>query len=120
MFVAGQSGNPKGKPKGAISLRTRAIQEMIDSATVKPHEFLLAVLQGKKLPKVGKDGEDYIPTFSDRRHAATELMPYYLPKLKSIEVTGEIDGELTLKVVKRVVIDGEDSTSSPSQTHIEA
>lgn len=57
-FVPGQSGNPAGKPKGAVHLSTR-IQNMLDD---DDFETMLKTKDGKKIEFKGNPAEAIIKT----------------------------------------------------------
>lgn len=72
MFV---KGNP-GKPKGAVNKDVSDIRKRIKIFLDYETKHVLAVV--KKMPDV------------DRVHFYLEMLQYAVPKMKSIEVTGEV------------------------------
>lgn len=81
-----------GKPKGAINKKSAARAAAAKASGMMPHEFLLAVAQGKTI-----DG--YKPTFEDRMKCARDAAPYYASKLASVALHGaNEDGSFTFNV----------------------
>ncbi len=80
-----RGGRQKGQPnkKNAETIQRAAASGLL------PHEFLLAVSQGRLI-------DDYQPTFEDRMKAALGAAPYFAPKLASTEVKGDPDSPVAL------------------------
>ena len=72
-FKPGQSGNPKGKPKGAKSHVTRKRETEILAAGITPLDYMLEVLRDITQPTERRD------------EMAKAAAPYIHPKLASIE-----------------------------------
>jgi hypothetical protein len=87
-FVKGQSGNPAGKPKGAVSKSTALLKDAILRA---------AEQAGGQEGLVG-----YLTT-----QAAENPGPFMslLGKVLPMQVTGEDGGAVRIEVVKRVIVD---------------
>lgn len=71
-FQPGQSGNPKGKPKGTLHKTTKQRLEMIEKYKITPLEFLMSVMIDEANP------------MNERIDAAKAAAPYTHPKLAAI------------------------------------
>ncbi len=91
-FSKGQSGNPKGKPKGTLSRKSTLVIEAVRKALGKePIEHIIELIEG-------------LPTRSDKAEHYERLMPYMYPKLQNIEHSGGIDtGNTTGESVEKLV-----------------
>ena len=73
-FKPGQSGNPKGKPKGAISRQRRAVQAIAEELGITPAEVML-----RRMVELWERGTD------EARDKAVEVAamvaPYVHPRL---------------------------------------
>jgi hypothetical protein len=78
-----RTGNPRGRPKGAISRMSREAREAAASSGQLPHEFLLQVSRGEAIG-------DYQPDFKDRMAAAIAAAPFFAPKMAATEHSGSI------------------------------
>jgi hypothetical protein len=97
-----KTGNPRGRPKGAKSQRTKEREQAVqktakalegllpDAFTGDAHAFLMAVY---------KDGTNPI---KDRLAAATAAIGYEKPKLASVEVQAEIDATVSVSRIELV------------------
>ncbi len=87
MFQPGKSGNPSGRPKGAVNKTSAAIKERLES-------FLT-----DKLNKVEELYEELTPR--EQAQFLTDLMPYVLAKRKEVDHNINLEEEriLTIKVV---------------------
>ena len=75
-----------GRQKGTPNKRTIARQTLAAHAgAMLPHEFLLAVCQGKTV-------NGHKPTFAERMDAAVRAAPFYAPKKTAVAHTGRDGG----------------------------
>lgn len=96
-FKKGQSGNPKGKPKGALSHQNREASRIAAELGIDPFIILLHFaannweVLGYKSEygvKYSVSGDPYdVPTIEPelRVSAAKEACKYIIPQLKSVE-----------------------------------
>jgi hypothetical protein len=75
-FKKGTSGNPIGRPKGAVSTTTKLIREHISQA-----------IDGNKI----KDMLDKIDSPTEYINAISKLLPYSIGKVKAYEEIEKID-----------------------------
>jgi hypothetical protein len=89
-------GTPKppnsGRKPGSKNKRTEALEALKGKVRLDPLDFFRAVLEAD-LAVLGGDA----PTLDQRVTAAKELAGYLYPKLKAVEVTGDV-GELKIKL----------------------
>lgn len=71
-FKAGQSGNPSGRPRGAVNKLNRTIKELM-------HDFLTEKIQ--ELPALW---EKLSPR--DKVNFIKDIMPYYKAKIQAISI----------------------------------
>jgi len=79
-FKKGQSGNPKGRPKGAqdkVSSEARALFVSIMNGEVKHNEDALDALRTESSEKYLK--------------ALGGLMPYFMPKQQELQVSMDVE-----------------------------
>lgn len=72
-FKIGQSGNPSGRPQGAVNKLNRSIKELM-------HDFLINKIQ--ELPAIW----DKL-TPRDKANFIKDILPYYKAKLQSITIS---------------------------------
>ena len=75
-FKKGTSGNPTGRPKGAVSTTTKLIREHISQA-----------IDGNKI----KEMLDKIESPTEYINAISKLLPYSIGKVKAYEEIEEIE-----------------------------
>jgi hypothetical protein len=73
-FLPGQSGNPKGKPKGAISKKRREVQDIAHRLAITPAELML-----RRMVELWERGTDEA---KDKAvEVAAMVAPYVHPRL---------------------------------------
>jgi len=79
LFVKGQSGNPKGKPKGTTSKITKQLRDALKALISDELEQLPTLLSSLE-PK-------------ERLEMLVKLLPYVVPKVDNVKATAgeEID-----------------------------
>src|SRR5262249_12303201 len=87
-FKPGQSGNPSGKPKGALNKSTRAIMEAANATGQAPPEIMLEAMH-----KAWDAGD-----IENATKYAALAAPYCHPKLQSVEHSGKDDSPVRLVV----------------------
>lgn len=83
-FVKGQSGNPKGKPKGALGEKAKAWERLGDLITGQFTEDVIAYIE--KLPG------------DEKLEAYLKLLDYFKPKLQRSDNTTEHSFKTGLKI----------------------
>lgn len=92
-FQKGQSGNPKGKPRGAQGKATLRREAEIAAAGLTPLQFMLTVLRNDEA------------TSEDRKWAAQNAAPYVHPKLATVQHQGDKDNPLNvITTIERVIV----------------
>lgn len=99
MFQKGKSGNPAGRPKGALGKTTRAIAERVAKEGVTPLEVLTQIMRERwtfyqqelKKPLEGRDVQALAKAVEGAILAAEKAAPYMHPKLAAIEHSGEVE-----------------------------
>lgn len=94
-WTGGNSGNPKGRPKGAENKETKRIREWIG-------KFL-----ENNLDKLEEDITSLDP--KDRVKAISDLMEYAVPKLARVENVGDEGGAIQIRVLRH------GNTNTPEQ-----
>lgn len=85
LFVKGQSGNPAGRTPGSKNKFRFDVSEILNRWGCDPFKILIDLATKAKSEKV-------------RCEAATELCGYVAPKLKSIELTGDSENPVIVKL----------------------
>jgi hypothetical protein len=88
-FVKGQSGNPKGKPKGSVNKSTAEIKEIITRVVGNQLDMLEDDLKKIRKESPARAAEIYM-----------KMVDYVLPKQSKIELEGELNHR-----VEKVVIE---------------
>ena len=76
-FKKGQSGNPKGRPKGSTDEKTKYIRDWVVSV-------------------IGSNAQELLQKFNklsvkERWRVITQLLPYAIPKQTETKISGDID-----------------------------
>jgi hypothetical protein len=88
-FVKGTpTANPSGRPKGALSKRTRAIAERAAAEGISPLEVLLTAMRAAHAAGRTDDAARY----------AGMACPYIHPRLQAVEHAGNADRPVKLEV----------------------
>ena len=95
-FKPGQSGNPKGKPKGALNLTTRAAQELLDGEAQALTQKAVELAKGGNVLALRLCLERLIPPRKDRP------INLQLPQMAGVRDIPE-----ALGAVLKAVADGE-------------
>lgn len=83
-FQPGNSGNPKGKPKGTKNKIRFEVAEILARENCDPFKVLAQIALGN----IEYNNERPITGYL-RKEAAAELCTYVAPKLKAIELSSE-------------------------------
>ena len=81
-FKPGNKGGP-GRPKGAIAKRSEAMTKALGEEGYDPQSLIRLGFEIARDPKAKHD---------TRVHAIGTVLPYMLPRMSAIEVTGGKDG----------------------------
>lgn len=91
----GTSGNPKGRPPGAINKFSASVIEKASAEGLLPHEILLSFARGERQiqksenPITGEVTEHAVyPDLDMRLTAANMAAPYFSPKLAQVQHKG--------------------------------
>ena len=87
MAARGGARTGAGRRKGVPNKQTVARVSRAKASGMLPHEFLLAVSQGKTI-----DGHK--PTYAERVDAAAKAAPYYAARLATVSHTGKDGGPI--------------------------
>ena len=105
----GESGNPKGRPQGAVSALAKRDREKAAETGLLPHEILLEFARGgpiqqKRIDEHGKViAEDFYPDPKMRQEAAAAAAPYYAPRLSAQKV--DMSGDLAIRSMTDAELD---------------
>jgi Family of unknown function (DUF5681) len=110
-WVKGQSGNPKGRPKGSTNKRTRTLQAKAIEAGVLPIEVMLgAVAHFRRRARRVKEPERS-ELLERAAGIAAKVAPYIHPRLSSVESRGtlnvdqRVSGPVTISVEGRALLE---------------
>lgn len=99
MFKPGQSGNPNGRPKGALDKRTREVAERLaKDGGISPLDVLVTIMRERYAfyqQEVAKPVQDRDPVALAKAaesavFVAEKAAPFLHPKLAAIEHSGEL------------------------------
>jgi hypothetical protein len=88
-FRAGESGNSRGRPKGAINRRSKAYLEEAQRRGVAPLEVLIGVME--HFMRRARSAEKRDGYMIEVRNTAQMAAPYMHAKLRQVEVTGTVE-----------------------------
>lgn len=104
-FKPGQSGNPKGRPKGSENKATRefrdTVRNLLESNAENVGRWLTLVAEGD-----GSDNGKADP--AKALDLLAKLAEFAAPKLNRTEVAGDPDAPLTLQAIERRVVHTKD------------
>jgi len=85
-FVKGYSGNPNGRPIGAVNLATKEIREAVTT------------LINNNLPKLQTDLDGMTP--ENRTKCLIALMEFVLPKVQRVQVESADEKTVTIQEIR--------------------
>lgn len=100
MFKKGTSGNPKGKPPGAVNKNTKELRETVSN-------FLLSNFE-----QVVKDFKQLPP--KDRTRLYCDLLQYGLPRLQNVSMDLEFE-QMTEQELDRIINELKQSANENSK-----
>ena len=92
-FRPGRSGNPRGRPRGSLNKRTRALLEAAEAGGEMPLDFLLRLMRDPREPK------------SKRLEAAKAAAPFCHSKLNAIDAPPADTKERPQTTIKIAFVD---------------
>lgn len=100
-YEKGQSGNPSGKPKGAVNKATQeareAIARFVDGNANRLQDWLDQIADGT----YDKEGKLITPANPEKAfNLFQSVIEYHVPKLARTEVAGDKNNPLTIEIVK--------------------
>ncbi len=87
-FKPGQSGNPKGRPKGSKNKNTLEAIAVLEKKGINPLEEMADMATDENVSE------------TVRARLLCELASYIYPKRKAVEVSGPDEEALTVKILK--------------------
>lgn len=101
MFKKGNSGNPKGRPQGAINKNTKELREMVSN-------FLL-----NNFEQVVKDFKKLQP--KERTRLYCDLLQYGLPRLQNVSMDLEFE-QMTDQQLNKIIDELKQSANENTKT----
>jgi hypothetical protein len=102
VWKPGQSGNPSGKPKGAVAHRTRELRDKAKRMGADPLEVMINEIRDllRAAAGCGDDKEQRRALRTQAVEVAAKLAPYLHPRLANIELTGDPERPVAVEVVE--------------------
>ena len=99
-YKTGQTGNPRGRPKGTVNKRSAELAAQARSRGLEPLQVMLDAMEdflGRA--KRAKKAEEKITWMREALDVAQMAAPYCHAKLRHVEVGGQLDISQTYKTM---------------------
>jgi hypothetical protein len=97
-----KTGNPRGRPAGAKSQRTKEREAKVEAAAKALEGLIPEAFTGDAHTFLMSVYKNTANTIKDRLTAATAAVGYEKPKLASVEVQAEIDATVSVSRIELV------------------